>query len=197
MWFQTVVPSMLPFFILNHLLSAAGGVQLIGRIFEKPVRKFLKLPGEAAFILATGYSTGVPLSAALIADLRKKDRLSKDRGQRLLAFAANVSPGFLFSAVAVAMLERAEIGLFLAAVHYGSNLILTVLCTLFSREKQELALIPRHSEETPFSLMSVLTEAVERGLKTVFLIGGIILSFRILIAAVEECELISLLCDAL
>ena len=66
LWANTIVPSMLPFFILNAMLNSAGGIELIGRCFRLPAEKLLKLPGEAAFVLAAGYSTGVPVSAYLV-----------------------------------------------------------------------------------------------------------------------------------
>lgn len=193
LWSDTVVPSMLPFFILNHLLASAGGLTLIGKIFERPVRAILKLPGEAAFVLAAGYSTGVPVSAAVIADLRKKNILSRKQGEHLLAFAANVSPGFLLSALGAGMLGNVSFGVFLAAVQYGTNLGMTLLFSAFTHDNTHRSLCPIKS--TPNApLMTLLTESVEKSLKTVFLIGGIIMSFRVLIALLESSRIIPTVC---
>ena len=133
LWANTIVPSMLPFFILNTLLHSAGGIELIGKCFRRPAEKILNLPGEAAFILATGYSTGVPVSASLVAELRKNNMLSREEGNRLLAFGANVSPAFLLSAVSISMLGAKELGPYLAAVHYGvecGEAVLYVQCLI-------------------------------------------------------------------
>lgn len=190
LWAHTVVPSMLPFFILNALLNRIGGIELIGRILRRPVEKLWKLPGEAAFILASGYSTGVPVSASLIAELRKKEILSRSEGNRLLAFSANVSPAFLLSAVSVSMLGNEAAGPALAIIHYGTNLGLMLIFCIFFRTKE----LPSHRRQPGGGLkppsMEVLTDAVFQSLRTIFLIGGMILCFFILIAVIHHAKLI-------
>ncbi|MBQ1252387.1 MAG: hypothetical protein IIY02_05675 [Firmicutes bacterium] len=187
---------MLPFFILSNIITAVGGVSLFGKVWERPVRRFLKLPGEAAFVLAAGYTSGVPVSATIIADLRKKKILTKKQGEHLLAFAANVSPGFLLSAVAVAMLAREEIGLYLAAVHYGTNFLTMSVCTLFSK-KEELP--PRQivssDVRTSLSLPKIVSDAAEKSISAMLLIGEILLIFRVLCEVIEGFGFIEILCE--
>jgi len=184
LWATAIVPAMLPFFILNNVLFAAGGVHLLGHVLRKPVQKALGLPGEAAFVLATGYSTGVPVSAALVAKLRAENRLTKKQGNRLLAFSANVSPAFILSAVAVAMLGCKEAGPLLAGVHYGTNIVLTLLCSLFCREPEPISPKPNPREIRGLSV-DILVDAVFQSLRTIFLIGGIIVTFFICLAFFE------------
>ncbi|MBQ6810201.1 MAG: hypothetical protein IJO94_02210 [Firmicutes bacterium] len=195
LWASTIVPSMLPFFILNTLLHSAGGIELIGKCFRRPAEKILNLPGEAAFILATGYSTGVPVSASLVAELRKNNMLSREEGNRLLAFGANVSPAFLLSAVSISMLGAKELGPYLAAVHYGTNLGLTLLTCLFFRKKfTKTQALPKNSplKRAP---TEYLTEAIFQSIRTIFLIGGIILCFFILIAFFDTIGLIRMIAE--
>lgn len=185
LWAETIVPSMLPFFILNNVLFAAGGIHLLGSVLSRPIQKILGLPGDAAFILATGYSTGVPVSASLIAKLRKENRLSREQGNCLLAYSSNVSPAFILSAVAVSMLDTEAAGPFLAAVHYGSNAMLMLACSLFFRfqKKQgdELPSTPPKEKAKALSVQMVI-DALFTSIRTIFLIGGIIVIFFILIA---------------
>jgi sporulation integral membrane protein YlbJ len=196
LWATTLVPSMLPFFILNEMLTATGGIALLGKLLEKPVQRLLKLPGEAGFVLATGYSAGVPVSAVIIADLRRQGRLTRRQGNRLLPFAANVSPIFILSAVAVSMLNAESCGAALAIIHYGSNLFLGILVSLFAPRENMLPLsITTKTDapkETPF--LSILTNSIFRGLKTMCLIGGLVLIFFILIALCKEMGLFHLIC---
>lgn len=193
LWAHTVVPSMLPFFILNALLNRIGGIELIGRILRRPVEKLWKLPGEAAFILASGYSTGVPVSASLIAELRKKEILSRDEGNRLLAFSANVSPAFLLSAVSVSMLGNEAAGPVLAMIHYGTNLGLMLILCVFSRTREPSSHRRQPVGELKPPTMEALTDAVFQSLRTIFLIGGMILCFFILIAVIHHIRLIPFL----
>lgn len=195
LWANTIVPSMLPFFILNAMLNSAGGIELIGKCFRLPSEKLLKLPGEAAFVLAAGYSTGVPVSASLIAELRKNKVLSREEGNRLLAFSANVSPAFLLSAVSISMLGAKEFGPVLAAVHYGTNLGLTILTCLFFRKEPIKTQTLQKGPSPKQSSMAYFTEAIFQSLRTVFLIGGIILCFFILIAFFDTIGIIRIIAE--
>lgn len=195
LWATTLVPSMLPFFILNEMLSATGGIALLGKLLEKPVQHLWKLPGEAGFVLATGYSTGAPVSAVLIAELRRQGRLTRRQGNRLLPFAANVSPIFILSAVAVSMLNAESSGTALALVHYGSNLFLGTVFSLFARREEMLPQVKAAKNNAPQeAFLSVLTNAIFRGLKTMTLIGGLVLIFFILISFCKETGLFHLIC---
>ena len=185
LWAKTVVPSMLPFFILNHVLFAAGGIRLVGDALNRPVRKILNLPGDAAFILVTGYSTGVPVSAALIAECRKEGRFSRDQANRLLAYSANVSPAFILSAAAVSILSTESAGPFLAAVHYGTNLGLMLLSSLFFRRKKEeppADTKPNQANKQEDISVRMVIDALTKSIRTIFLIGGVIVVFFVLIA---------------
>lgn len=182
LWANTVVPSMLPFLILNGLLSRIGGIAFIGKIFRHPAEKLLKLPGEAAFVLASGYSTGVPVSASVIADLRKANKISREEGNRLLAFGANVSPAFLLSAVSISMLGNETVGSALAMIHYGTNLGLMLLfCILFRTKGNHNAHPYNQGEKKTPPTMEALTDSIFQSLHTIFLIGGMILCFFVLI----------------
>lgn len=200
LWATTIVPSMLPFFILNNILFATGGIRLLGNLLSKPVEKILHLPGDAAFILATGYSTGVPVSASLIASLRKENRLSREQGNHLLAYSANVSPAFILSAVAVSMLNAEEWGSFLAIVHYGTNLALMILCSLFFRfqtKQTDFKQITPQPEKQEIHFVKEIIDALFKSIRTIFLIGGIIIIFFILIAFLDTLGIFGILCKML
>lgn len=171
----------------------------MGKTLSKPVQKTLGLPGEAAFVLVAGYSTGVPVSAALIARLRKENRISKKQGNRLLAFSANVSPAFILSAVAVAMVGIKAAGPFLAAVHYGTNFCMTLFCSFFLRENTNPLQGTTHKTDENIQGISIgiLSDAVFQSLRTIFLIGGIIVTFFILIAVFDTTGIFTLLSSGL
>ncbi len=193
LWAGTVVPSLLPFFILNRLLLTGGGIALFGKAMEKPIRFLLKLPGEAAFPLIAGYSCGVPVSATIIADLRKEKIISKSQGNRLLAFCANVSPAFLLSAVAISMLDAGYIGPWLAMIHYGSNLLLTFIAArVYNKEPAERNKHP--NPKIPKGSMSELTtDAIYHSMRTVCFVGGTMLIFFIIIAFFETIGFVPLI----
>ena len=188
LWGETLVPSLLPFILLNHLLSDAGGVALVGRALKAPVGKILRLPGEAAFIMAAGYSAGVPVSASLIAAQYRGGSIEKKQAERLLAFAANVSPLFLLSAVALGLLGNERIGPPLLMVNYGTNLLLTLTVCRFFPLKTPAAGTGA-AKGTAAMRFPGLSDAIFRSVRTMVLIGAVVMAFFILIAFADRVGL--------
>lgn len=195
-WSTTLVPALFPFILFNNVLAAVGGVRLAGELFNPLIRRLLKLPGEAGFVLVTGYASGVPVSAALIASMYRQKTLSKREAERLLPFAANVSPLFLLSAVACGLFHDPSLGPALAGIHYGSNLLLTlVVCRVFPLADATLYKKSKREKIDPANA-AMLEDAVLAAGRTLVLIGGIVTVFFILIAVVEKTGVFSLLCHA-
>ena len=180
-WLATVLPALLPFFILNRLLVGYGVIALAARLCRRATAAVLRMPGDAAFVLAVGYSSGAPVSSTLVADLYRGGTLSRGAATRLLAASANVSPLFIFSVVASAFLCHPQWGGMIAAVHYGSNLLLTLLLARCAPAADADVHAPV-TEQTaaPPSFGLALTDSVTSSLKAVALIGGLLCFFFVL-----------------
>ncbi len=191
LWFASVVPALLPFFILSNLCMTFGVAESMGKIFRPVTERLFHLPGEAAFIMVTGYSTGAPVSAGLIASLRKAKKLTKRQAEDMLGLCTNVSPLFILSVVAESFLGQPQLGLTLASIHYGSNLILGFILG-FTREKVSS---PRTAvspiTQTP-SLGKALSDAVYHGVSTINLIGGLMIVFIILLTMMDTWGITSM-----
>ncbi|HBG22387.1 MAG TPA: sporulation integral membrane protein YlbJ, partial [Peptococcaceae bacterium] len=102
-WWEIVVPSLLPFFIIAELLMNLGFVAFLGTLMDPAMRPLFNLPGSSGFILAVSYLSGFPLCAILCNKLRRENQCTKDEGERLLAFTSNASPLFMLGAISMAM----------------------------------------------------------------------------------------------
>jgi sporulation integral membrane protein YlbJ len=127
LWWRFVLPALLPFFILSDLLMASGFVHFLGVLLETFMRPLFRLPGKAAFVVAMGYTSGFPMGAVLTARLRQTGEITREEGERLLAFTNNPSPGFMFGAVASGMLGQPTLGIVLSGSVYLANLIVGFL----------------------------------------------------------------------
>ncbi len=127
LWWNFVLPALLPFFIISELLMAAGFVHFLGVLLESFMRPVFRLPGKAAFVVAMGYTSGFPMGAVLTARLRQAGEITREEGERLLAFTNNPSPGFMLGAVASGMLGKPSLGVLLAGSVYLSNLMVGFL----------------------------------------------------------------------
>lgn len=92
---QTLIPSLFPFFVLSSLLIACGASKLLSALLSPLMRPLFGLSGAGAAALALGLCGGYPVGARTAAELVENGALSRDEGERLLAFCNNAGPGFL------------------------------------------------------------------------------------------------------
>jgi len=134
LWWQVVLPSLLPFFICAELLVAMGAMNYMGALLEPLMRPIFRLPGEASLAIVMGYTSGFPTGAAITARLRQNNLISKEEGERLLAFTNNASPLFIVVGVATGILNSPELGMLLLGIHYLSNLCIGIFLRFFAKE---------------------------------------------------------------
>lgn len=203
-WWNIVVPSLLPFFIISELLLRLGFVSFLGKIMEPVMKPLFDLPGSSGFILGVSYLSGSPLCAILTARLRKEGLCTKEEGERLIAFTSNASPLFLLGAVSVGMLKEPSLGPYIASIHYLSNLICGFFLKLFSKKKNSVPKTEkrektkRSSAENPFpqekpNFGFLLRETVRNATITLLTIGGFIALFSVLVGIIQATGLFSFL----
>lgn len=205
LWWTFVLPALLPFFILSELLMGAGFLHFLGILLEPLMRPIFRLPGRASFVVAMGYTSGIPVGAVLTCKLRQQNQLTQIEGERLLAFTSNPSPGFMFGAVASGMLGKPELGLVLAGAVYLSNLLVGMLFRFyryqpaeehssssvsFKRAWNEL-LKAQDQDGRPFG--QLLGDAVRQSVQTVLLVGGFITFFSVLINLLNVAHVTTIL----
>ena len=199
LWWKSILPALLPFFIVSELLVLLGAMRLLGRWLEPLMRPLFNLPGAAALAVIMGYTSGFPTGAAITSGLRKEGAVTRDEGERLLAFTNNAGPFFIMAGVSVGMLNCPQAGVFLAAIHYGLNLLLGVTLGIFSKKKGgrkslPLPALPNYNHEPVGAL---LKKAALKALVNIGLIGGYILFFSVLIKMLWLCGAGPLFCRGL
>jgi len=194
LWWRFVLPALLPFFILSELLMASGLVQFLGVLLEPLMRPLFRLPGAAAFVVAMGYTSGFPMGAVLTARLRQAGELTREEGERLVAFTNNPSPGFMFGAVASGMLGRPALGVLLASSVYLANLVVGFLLRYYRPPDPDVISRPNtaglvaqwrevatRQQAQREALGQVLGNAVRQSVSTVLAVGGFIIFFAVLL----------------
>lgn len=193
LWWNFVLPALLPFFIISELLMAAGFVHFLGVLLESLMRPVFRLPGKAAFVVAMGYTSGFPMGAVLTARLRQAGEITREEGERLLAFTNNPSPGFMLGAVASGMLGRPSLGVLLAGSVYLSNLIVGFLFRFYrvSASSSQLLSLPsfkrawrelreaQSKDKRAFG--QVLGDAIKQSTTTVLMVAGFMAFFSVVL----------------
>ena len=112
----TLVPSLLPFFVLSNLLSMLGLADLLGSLFGGAMARLFRTSPAGAQAFFLGLSGGYPLGASVVADLRRRGQVSREEAERLLAFCNNSGPAFILGA-AGGVLKSPQAGLLLYLTH--------------------------------------------------------------------------------
>ena len=95
LWFHTLVPVLLPFFILSSLLIALDGVSSLMGFLYPILHRIFGCSREGCFCLASGFLCGFPTGARITGELVRTRHISVEEGDYLLGFCNNVSPAFL------------------------------------------------------------------------------------------------------
>jgi sporulation integral membrane protein YlbJ len=127
LWFDNVLPVMLPFMIGCSLLASLGFVEFAGAALERLMRPIFGVPGCAAFALVSGILSGYPMGAAVAADLRARGYITKSEGDRLLMFSNNAGPLFVVGAAGAGMFGSGAFGYYLLAAQALSALTVGIV----------------------------------------------------------------------
>ncbi len=165
---RRVIPSLFPFLFLCSILTEAlwGG----NLVILQPIGRIIGIPWGGESLLIAGFLGGYPAGAQAIADAYRTGRLAKQDSEHLLTCCSNAGPAFLFGMIASQFPDRGTVWA-LWAIQILSALI-TGLRT-DKRSEQPCVLTPKSG-----SVSQILTRTV----KTMGLICGWILLFRILFA---------------
>lgn len=126
LWANSVLPSLLPFFIATELLSYTNVVPLCGKLLNRFMRPIFNVPGEGAFALLMGIISGYPVGSKIVTNLKEQNLCTDIEAERLLAFTNNSGPLFIIGTVGIGMFYSSYIGLILFVTH-----ILACLTTRF------------------------------------------------------------------
>lgn len=205
-WWNIVFPALLPFFIVSELVLGLGLAGFAGVLLEPVMRPLFRLPGNASFALAVGYSSGCPVGAHFTARLRAAKMCTRIEAEHLLTFANNASPLFILVAVSVGMFGNPALGPFILLVHYLSNLTLGLLLRGYrARERGPTVKAVDLWRRAFLHLLTadnrhagqILGEAVRAAVNKLLVVGGFIVLFAVIVRLLAHFGLLSILAGML
>ncbi len=177
---ETVIPSLFPFMVLSSLLVACGTAAALGRRLRGLCGALFGLSGAGAGALALGLVGGYPVGARCAAELVRGGGLSREEGERLLAFCNNAGPGFILGMCGTAAFHRARAGAWLYLVHVLAALLTGVL---LRRHGAVPAAQPGRMPEKPLS--HALGPAVRASCAGMGTVCGFVVLFAVLLRMAE------------
>jgi sporulation integral membrane protein YlbJ len=194
-WWEVVLPALLPFFIAAELLMGMGVVHFMGVLCEPFMRPLFNVPGSGSFTMAMGIASGYPLGAALSARLKDDGLATKAEAERLMCFCNTSDPLFMTGAVAVGMFKRADLAGIIIAAHYFSAIAVGLAMRFWRRRDPASPLIAsdgsfivtrayramrRAQTANPRPFGKLLGDSVTRSVNTLLSILGFMVLFSVI-----------------
>ena len=166
---MTVLPSLLPFFVLSILLTGIlSGLQMK---LLRPIGRFCKMPVGSEPLLLLGLLGGYPAGAQAISQTYAAGQLSRRDAHRLLGFCNNAGPSFLFGIAAIAFPDS-----WMPWMLWGIHILSAILTGFFlpGQGYTEVNL--------PAGQRMNISQAMEQAVRVMAKVCSWIILFRILLA---------------
>jgi sporulation integral membrane protein YlbJ len=199
-WWKIVFPALLPCFIACEIMAGFGVMHGIGVWFEPIMRMLFRLPGVSGWALSMGLAFGYPAGADTVARLHRDEQFEQDEAERLLALSHLASPVFMIAIIGVGFMGSAKFGIYLAAIHYMSALLMGLILTwwrprhlppgsLFIKRRRPSGWIGRRGLDAMLAARErdgrtfgrLLGDAVTISVQKLFVVGGYMMMFSVLI----------------
>lgn len=181
-WFNVVIPSLLPFFIISNILIEIGFVKLVGQLLEPLIKFLFNVPGAGAFSFSVSAVSGYPVGAKIVSDMRQSGIISQSEANKIICFSSTSGPLFMAGTIATGMLGNPSLIPLIAYPHYLAAITLGVLMRFYKKSNPILNRDNTFSnKKIDHSIGSLLTNAVQKSLGTITLIGGFIIFYSVLV----------------
>lgn len=191
LWLTKVFPSLFPFMVACGLLLRMGTAERMGKILSPIMKPLFGLDGIAAFPFFLGILSGYPMGAKITAQLYEKKQITLKEAQHILVFSNNPGPLFLVGTIGAGFFGVALFGYLLLL----SSFLGAVLTGILWRFSQMGNLSKKYSlpVTASSSLMDALAASVSDGVNTILLIGGYLILFGAVSAAMEQTGMFKVL----
>lgn len=199
LWANSVVPSLLPFFIATELLGYTNVISILGKLLNRFMRPIFNVPGEGAFPFIMGIISGYPMGAKIVSNLKSKGICTNEEAERLLAFTNNSGPLFIIGTVGIGLFRDTNTGLLLFITHIFACLTVGFIFRWWkSGRKKRGSFLQESSTNAPSkvslsNLGEVLANSIMSAINTIFLIGGFIVLFSVVISILENSGILDML----
>lgn len=170
---RSVIPSLFPFLILSGYLT--GNIIGSSFPFSKYLCKFCRIPMGSEGILLTGLLGGYPTGARSVSQAYEAGKLTLDEAQRMLGFCSNAGPAFVFGMLGPCFSTPAVLWIL-----WGIHILSAVIVGILLPGKNENRIITAPGQGISFP------SALERAVRTMAVICGWVVLFRVIITFTER-----------
>lgn len=139
LWFNTLLPTLLPFMILSNLIVQMRITAPLSRVLYPVFHRIFRVSKNGCYPVLIGFLSGIPVGAKTTADMLERGELTEEEGQYLLGLCNNASPMFIMSYISLTQLNRPDIRFALLLILYSSALVSTLLWKALTKNKKRVS----------------------------------------------------------
>lgn len=189
LWMFIVVPSLLPFFVINDMLMSFKVPENIAKLFSPIIKRLFNTSGYGAYVFIMSIFSGYPSGAKIVNDLIENKKISVKEGQKILTFSSTSGPLFIIGAVGSGMLKYSIAGYILYISHIFGAILNGILFKFIIKDTNKNKLFyNNNSYNNNFSSSEIFSHAISSSLITCGLIGGYIIMFSVIIYLLREIQ---------
>lgn len=180
LWFQKMIPTLLPFMILSGILLSMNLTEKFVRALHPLLHAIYRISPNGCYTLFMGFLCGFPMGARIVGQLREQEKISREEGNRLLAFCNNIGPIYFLSYVVPTLSIEKPLLPFL--IMYGVPLLYGILVMrLFPPSVPETVEQSEEKKTAPaMGLLTAVDTAIQSGLIGIGKLGGYMVFFNLL-----------------
>lgn len=188
LWFQIILPTLLPFIILSNLLIHTNAVTYISTIVKPFVQRLFHVSDYGCYAVFVGFLCGYPMGAKVVADLIKTEKISQKEGQYLLSFCNNTSPMFIISFIVMQNFKNESLLLGTLIILYLAPVMCSFLFRLFYKYQTRMTSVSTSNKSFYFNF-NIIDTCIMNGFETITKVGGYIILFSILFSLTKQLPL--------
>lgn len=184
LWFDQVLPALLPFTILSSWVIHSNVFQLVKKT-DKPI-----LDIEELFTLICGFIFGFPIGSKLAADFYSSGKINKQKAQILCNYANHLSPAFVFGYVCHLNLHNDELSYIIGTIIYLPSCLIALYLLIKIQRKNQFC--THKNTASSFQInMKIIDAGIINGFITLIKLCGYMMFFSIGIAYIKNIRFIS------
>lgn len=176
-WFNTLVPSLLPMFILSDILINYHFIDYIPEKIIKAISKIFNISKSAVLVLLLSLISGFPSNARNIKTAYDMNYLTKDESEHLLFFNHFANPLFVLTTVGVFFLNNKSYGIIILGSHILGNVIIGILFRNKNNPTKSNS-ITKNSQSQNFG--SILSKSIKKTIDSLLMISVTVTIFLII-----------------
>ncbi len=174
MWFNYLVPSLFPFFIISDILINYNITLYIPKYITNILKRLFNITDKMLTVFLLSLISGFPSSARNIKTLYEEKSIEKEEANHILIFSHFANPVFIL--VTIPMLLNINTSHIILLSHYLSNIIIGLIFKNKFTHKEDIKII-NHNK---YNLSNILIASVNKTIDSLLSICGIVVTFYLL-----------------